>query len=156
MAFVLYVVEYIGIVSTGNDGRIGKSPGAIPEEFVHILGLDLVFPNTGSYKSKYAFEAFFGDRTSMSDEVDLNGVFHRAQPLQNGVALCPVVSRVLFLGPLDESILPGFGLYCLPIVFVGVEVDGVRLGHQFEEDLVEITQPVDRLYPANLEGAFLG
>ena len=156
LVFVLYVVQHVSAVARGDNGRIGKAAGAVPDEFVQEFRLDLELPDAGFYEAEHPAEALFGNPASGLHQVDFLGFLDSPDLLQDRVALGHLVGREFPFGRVDEPVFPGLGFHGLPVVFVGVEVDGVRLGHQVKKHLVKVLEPVHCADTRSGEGPVLG
>src|SRR5690606_29770058 len=135
---------------------VGKPPGAVPYKFMEELRLYLILPHAGPDKTEYPSKSLFGNVTGHLHQVQFLGFLYPADLLQDGIALGPLVRGILLFALLDKSVLPGLCFHGLAVMFAGVEIYGVRLGHQIEEDLVKIIEPVDGWDPRNPSGPLLG
>ena len=153
---VLNVVEHVGIGPRGDDGGVGKAAGAVADKFVQQFGLHLVFPHPGLHKAEQPAKPLFGYAAGRAHELDFFRFLHPAQFGENGKAAGYLMGREPFFGGFYKAGIAGLGDHRLPVVLVGVEINGFGLGHQVEKDLVKLGKPVHRLDARNGQGLLFG
>ena len=64
------------------------------------------------------------------------------------------MKRVFFLNLLVQALIPSFHLIIGPVVFIAIEVKNIRFCRKKLENIIEVLDPIYRLYTRDLTGVF--
>ena len=156
LVVVFDVVQYVGVISSGNDWGVRKAAAAVHQEFVHEFGLKFVFPNSRFQEFQNALVTLDSDCSCFAHDHQFFFALCAAYTMKYRLAALKFVGMVLFLDPLIHAVLTQFCFHMCSKVLVAIEVDTLGIHGHFIEDTFKIRQPENSLNATDIKGFFFG
>ena len=116
------------------------------------LRLHITLVDARCHEAAHPLEPCFRDGAGVADEVDLQGILHHPERVEQRCHSTEIVQRISGTQIADKTHIPRLDLHHGPLVLIGVEPDRLGLAHQPMENPGKVRHPMHRSNAGDLHG----